>query len=494
MEERQTRERRRAIGRISDYWRGRVAVHLCDRSLVTELAWKAMFLRLVEDVAFVQGEIGRIGDPPDDIGFDPREPLVWTWCVLDTMPNDHAQRYQGLRERAADGSGIEDRSDMLRQHGYRMAGLPTAINLQVPWLAGLARLLDDDLAGLQYWPEDVAGWTSDEWRPPGYGCFVVPVRRDYRLADGRPAQRRGLRHHAVIPERIGSLAVEIHLHPDVAVRDVGADPVNWTFGAATFPEMTVVTVSTGVGGFRLADAPANGDEAALVARQVEGAREAGVDILIWPELTMPLRRLELLRARLADAPLSGGRIPLVVAGSWHVLREAAFDVPEGPEVEAGGGAEQYVNRSEVMLGYGEFLLSYDKRRRFPFGGMMEDIHAGRKLPVIVMEDRLVGIAICRDNCDDTATETYGDLPLDLVIVPSMGAESTVEAHERHAKGQRSRQGTVTVVVQQNLAVDGAPPPPGPVAFSFVRPREGDGAPLHQTESFRTLGRSLKKVS
>ncbi len=487
MTKRELWERRQAIGRITDYWRDRVAAHLCDRSLVTELAWKAMFLKLVEDVAFVQGEIGRIGDPLDEIGFDPREPLVWAWCVLDTMPNDHAQRYQALRERAADGSGIEDRSDLLRQRGYGMAGLPTAIDLQVPWLAGLARLLDDDLAGLQYWPEDVADWSSNEWRPPGYGCFVVPVRRDYRLVDGRPAQRRGLRHHAVIPERIGSLAVEIHLHPDVAVRELGADPAHWTFGSAIFPEMTV-TVSTSAGGFRLTDAPANGDEAALVATQVDGAREAGVDILIWPELTMPLGRLDLLKARLADAPLLGGRIPLVVAGSWHVLREAAPDVPEAPGVDAGGGVEQYVNRSEVMLGHGELLLSYDKRRRFPYGGLTEDIHAGRKLPVIVMEDSLVGIAICRDNCDDIARETYSDLPLDLVIVPSMGAGSTVEAHERHAKGQRSRQGTVTVVVQQNLAVHGSPPPPGPAAYSFVRPREGKGTPLHQDDPFRTLGK------
>ena len=234
MAEKESAGRRLAIARITDYWRGRVTAHLCDRGLVTEQAWREMFLKLVEDVEFVKVEIGRIGDPPEDVGFDPREPLVWAWCVLDTMPNDHAQRYQALRERAADESGIEDRSDLLRRRGYEMAGLPTAIDLQVPWLAGLARLLDDDLAGLQYWPEDAAGWTSDEWRPPGYGCFVVPVRRDYRLADGRPAQRRGLKHHAVIPERIGSLAVEIHLHPDAAGGDVGADPADWTFGSATF--------------------------------------------------------------------------------------------------------------------------------------------------------------------------------------------------------------------------------------------------------------------
>jgi hypothetical protein len=70
----------------------------------------------------------------------------------------------------------------------------------------------------------------------------------------------------------------------------------------------------------------------------------------------------------------------------------------------------------------------------------------------------------------------------------MGAGSTVDAHERHAKGQRSRQGTVTVVVQQNLAVLGSPPPPVPAAYSFIRPCEGDEMPLYQTDPFRTLGK------
>jgi predicted amidohydrolase len=485
MKARESRDRRKRIERIRKRWRGRVATNLCDRGLVTEQVWKKMFLQLVEDVSFAQGEIGRIGDPTDDIGFDPREPLVWTWCVLDTMPNDQDQRYQALRERAADGTGIEDRADAMRQRGYAITGLPTALALQVPWLASLARVLDDDLAGLQYWPEDVVDWTPADWRPPGYGCFVVPVRREHRLADGRPVQRRGLLYHAVVPERIGSLRVELHLHPDAAVRDVGADPADWVFGSATFPGMTVVPVETGGDGFRLADAPLAGDEAAVVAAQVDAAREAGTDVMVWPELTMPTRRLDLLMARLAAAPLAGGRIPLVVAGSWHVVRTP---VEDGGEADSGDGPDRHVNRSEVMLGHGEPLLSYDKRRRYPYAGLTEDIGAGRTLPVVVMEDCLVGIAICRDNCDDNAKETYRDLPIDLVIVPSMGAGSTVEAHERHAKGQRSRQGTVTVVVQQNLAVDGEPALAGPPAFSFVRPEEGGRPGLGQAEAFRTLDR------
>ena len=485
MTAKRSKDRRRTIERIRKRWRRRVSTHLCDRGLVTEQVWKAMFLELVEDVAFAQAEIMMIGDPADEVGIDPREPLVWTWCVLDTMPNDHDQRYQALRERAADGSGIEDRAEAMRQRGYAMTGLPTAVVLQVPWLAALARVLDDDLAALQYWPDDVAGWTPDDWRPPGYECFVVPVRREHRLADGRPAQRRGLLHHAVIPERIGSLRIDLHLHPDAAIHDAGVDPADWVFGSAVFPGMTVVPVETAGDGFRLVDAPLPGNEAALVSVQVDGAREAGADVAVWPELAMPAGRLDILVARLSATPLAG-RIPLVVAGSWHVERPPVDDVGVS---DAADGGDRHVNRSEVMLGHGEPLLSYDKRRRFPYGRLTEDIRTGAVLPVIVMEDRLVGIAICRDNCDDVAKETYRDLPLDLVIVPSMGAGSTVEAHERHAKSQRSRQGTVTVVVQQNLVVDGSVPPAGPAAFSFVRPDEGGRPFAGQAEPFRTLDRA-----
>lgn len=253
--------------------------------------------------------------------------------------------------------------------------------------------------------------------------------------------------------------------------------------------MTVAPVSTAGEGFRLADAPMPGDAASIVSGQVDAAVDADADLAIWPELTMPGDRLRLLVERLTTLPLRTGRIPLVVAGSWHVATSAfevgCTDAPDdGVAVEAGC----FVNRSQVMLGDGEPLLAYDKRRRFPFQGRTEDIRAGRSLPVIVMEDRLIGIAICRDNCDDTAKEGYGVLPLDLIIVPSMGAGSTVDAHERHAKGQRSRQGSITVVVQQNLAVEGAPAPPGPSAFSFVRPVDGKRPPLGQTEAFRTLDR------
>lgn len=450
-------------------------MHLCRRALTTQKQWTDMFLSLVDHIALVQSQLARIGDPIEAVGFDPREPLIWVWCVLDTMPNAQDQRYQALRETAADDTGIAARADALRHRGYAMPGLKTALDLQITWLAALARALDEDLSDLNYWPDDITEWTQAAWQPPGYNCYVVPVRRGHRLGDGRPAQRRAFRYHAVIPQYIGTMQVQLSLHPDASRNEASEDPARWVLGAATFPGLSVVPKETSTH-FRLTAAPVEGDEEELLAGQIDDAKGAGCDVLAWPELTMPPERLALLLAKLGQAPLDGQRIPLVIAGSWHV----AATVNEGKV------ADHYANRAEVMLGDGQPIFSYDKRRLFPWNNLYEDIRPGNSLPVVVMEDRLVGVAICRDNCDDIDKESYKDLPMDMVIVPSMGGQSTVEAQERHAMAQRSRQGTVTLVVQQNPPIAGEPGPEGPFAYSFVRPVEGERYEIAQTTAFRVL--------
>jgi hypothetical protein len=429
-----------------------------------------MFMTLAKHIELLAPRIASIGDPIEATVFDPREPLVWVWCVLDTMPNDQDQRYQRLPERSVNGTGIEDRAEVVRANGYAMPGLTSAIDSQIPWLAGLARALDDDLADLGYWPEDVSEWSPDEWRPPDYECFVIPVRREHRIGEGRPAQRRGLVFNAVLPQRIGSLEVTLHLHPDASASDTARDPAHWTYGAAIFPGLSLVPLDTSESGYRLAGAPLSGDDRDVLAGQVAGAKGADCDVMVWPELTMPADRLRELKAQLAAAPLDDSRIGLVVAGSWHVEAEPAL----------------HVNRSEVLLNDGEPIVAYDKRRRFPWVGRDEDISVGKALPVIVMEDRLIGIAICRDNCDDNAKESYKDLPLDLVIVPSMGGLTTLDAQTRHAQSNWTQQGTLTLLVQQVPAIEGQAGPEGSAGYSFVRPAQKNSLPIGQDVPFRTL--------
>lgn len=448
-----------------NYWRTKTKQILCEKRRLSSAAWKELFGHLVRDIRTIAVHLPRIAEEGLPGGLDPREPLIWAWCVLHAMPDDAEQRYLALRETSADLSGIEDRVEQLRDDGYLMEGLPTAIALQIPWLAVLARTLDADLSGIEYWPQDIEDWEPSSWQPKGYDCYVVPVTRTFRLGDGRQAQRRALKYHAILPVRTGSVDVRLTLHPDLAKDDEARDPMEWAYGAAVFPGLDVVADVRPDSTFILLDAPLAAAEAVL-ARQISQAIDHSCDILAWPELTMPLERLQSLKDLLGADPLAPGRIPLIVAGSWH---------------EAVDGSE-FVNRSHLLRARGETLATYDKRRQFPWQGKIEGIRPGKELRILVMEDCLVGIAICRDLCDDFAREGYSDLSTDLVLVPSMGDGETTDAHSRHCKALRSRQGTVAVVVQQNPFSG----PHGAPGASFMAPPTPTANAAAQKSEFRAL--------
>jgi predicted amidohydrolase len=246
--------------------------------------------------------------------------------------------------------------------------------------------------------------------------------------------------------------------------------------------MTIDVDLIGDDKFRLSGAPFAGAEA-VIGQQIAGALGYGCDALIWPELAVPEDRLATIVTLLASDPLADPRrIPLVLAGSWHV--------------EVGG---RWFNRATILQSRGVDLTIYDKRRQFPIGELREGIDAGGILPVIVMEDRLVSVAICRDFCDDCAEAVYHELGVDLMLVPSMGLLSTMEAHDRSAKKLQSQQGAISFVVQQVPVETGKAAPAGePVAYSFAAPadtRSGGGMVLAadqeppevpQSVSFRVL--------
>ena len=184
---------------------------------------------------------------------------------------------------------------------------------------------------------------------------------------------------------------------------------------------------------------------------------------------MPPARQAAVRAQLKADPLGDPRrIPIVVLGSWHVEEDGHF-----------------FNRAEAVTGRGKALASCDKRRKFAFAQRYEAIAPAQRVTVIVMEDRLVAVAICLDFCDDTADEVYRHLGADLVIVPSMGDLKTVEAHQRHAKQLQSQQGSVSLVVQQHPSLPGQADAAAPDGYSFTvdAPRT---ASVEQRTPFRSL--------
>lgn len=459
----------RALRLARTFWQKQLTQLLVEQRKLDKRAWMRVFERLLSDLPAHVEAIRGIGQPVPSVAVDPREPFLWAWCTLQAMPSDRGQDYKRLQEGSvAGGFGIEHQAAALRSVGYRWSGLKTALDLQVEWLAAVVRGLDADLAGLNFWPEPGTPWKQGMWMPEGYPCFVVPVMREYRLENHKDRERRATRYHAVVPAAIGDLSVRLALHDQVSGSDPPGQSPIWAYGAAVFPNMTVTTREVGGDEFLVTDAVV-ASSLGVVGSQVRQALASRCEVLAWPELTMPPERQDGVRAALTADPLGDPRrIPIVVAGSWHV--------------EEGGYT---YNRAEAMTGRAKPLATCDKRRKFKFGDRYEAIRPGGTLTVIVMEDRLVTVAICLDFCDDGDDEVYRRLGVDVVIVPSMGDSKTVSAHQRHAKALQSQHGTVTLVVQQHPVLTGdvdIAAPPG-YSFTFEAAQSDD---LEQRPPYRTL--------
>jgi hypothetical protein len=450
------------------YWKRRVKRFLCDKTRPSEKEWRDLVRRLAEWVGRNREVLESIGGPsPQPI--DPREPLIWAWTVLIAAPDSLKRAYAELEESNDAGDGIEDVAERLRDNGYAIGGLPTAMSLHLPWLAALVRALDADLAGLSL---GCLGEGDNRYRVPGYECHVIPVERPWRLKKGRQPERRAMRYHAVLPSRLGELEIKIAARFEIQT--------NWAsqcFGAAMFEDMQLSEHFPGTPSIVMASAHLANIET-LLADQIASGEADGCTILAWPELSMPGASEATLRGLLRSAPLREGRVPVVVAGSWHVACPNQSDT--------------FANESVLLDGRGRTLATYRKRIPFVSKGRSERIELGRELLVLASADALISIAICRDFCDDTPSCGYDDLPLDMIVIPSMGGAETLAAQLRHAKMQQSKQGSATFLIQQRSHPTDATPPV--IGYSFVGDGDSLTAPYDQTVSYRCLTQALLKPS
>lgn len=307
----------------------------------------------------------------------------------------------------------------------------------------------DDARGLQP-PVD----PDIDYEAPALGTLVIPCRSRRTGARGRDGQgypRRGLLRHRILPRRVGSLTVKLSGGRDVARSREPA--VSLKAGAALFSDLAVRVErpSTAPGLFRIVEAESPRDEEQL-RQALTGAHVERCDVLAWPELTMPPRRVELVRRWLGERLLDPGaddhRVGVTVAGSWHH--------PKG---------EKVVNRAPVLGPTGKPLLQVDKRLGFhAYGFGSEDLHPGGILHVLLLDGALIGFGICRDFADDGPDNPFGVLDLDWVLVPSMGNPRTTGGHLLTAGLACSRFTTGAFVVQQQEPREiGDPvPPPGPL--------------------------------
>jgi hypothetical protein len=80
----------------------------------------------------------------------------------------------------------------------------------------------------------------------------------------------------------------------------------------------------------------------------------------------------------------------------------------------------------------------------------EHIEPGRDLHLLDTPLGTITVGICRDFCEASAdiADIWQSLSPALVLVPSMGCRSTLNAHDRQARDLAPLHGTATVVAQQ----------------------------------------------
>jgi predicted amidohydrolase len=107
-------------------------------------------------------------------------------------------------------------------------------------------------------------------------------------------------------------------------------------------------------------------------------------------------------------------------------------------------------------------------RAIPQGRVVdEDLEGGRTVRLLHAPFGLVGIAICLDFCeigDTPVTDLWRAVGPALVLVPSMGEDSTHHAHRSKARPLALQHETVTVVASQH--------PEGTEASGLFWDREG----------------------
>jgi hypothetical protein len=369
---------------------------------------------------------------------------------------------------------VEPRIDALWEGRFDWA--PGEGNDAAAWLVAAivqVRALDQALA--QGLSDTGIGPRVDprQWAVPQHGAYVVP-RSPWRLDGslpkrGEPYSRRGLRHHAVLPMEVGGLRVR-----PVQLPSGPLPGGRLALGAALFraPELRLRTVEGGPHerGF-LAEDFAAGDMTGTIERQATAAFADGCFAAVWPELTMPPEARQTLSHHLAFEALRHGPdrpLRLVVAGSWHEPRE-----------EGGWG-----NLARILGRTGEVLCSYAKFAAFHDEGWGEEaIRRGEELPVVVTGDLVVGFAICKDFCDRAVSSPFAELPVDLMLVPSMGHASTLAGHLANAEDLRLRTGTIVFVVQQLPGTAADPARAGEEILGHILLSRRKAAPVPQASTW-----------
>jgi hypothetical protein len=367
-------------------------------------------------------------------GTELRDRMAELWLLLRGGPDEVLRDYRELPEVAITRSQVNAETEL---HAGRVPWSADRERLDiVTSIAGTLRALDaklTDLPGFRGKPLSSLAWFS---KPAD--VFVIPrgraKRTDRQEGPGNGFLRRATPNHNMIPRTLpGGYEVEVRVDDTLSL-PVPCDRVPMV-GAALFPGQKMEWDKEGKDGWIALGADTGQDEA-ILRQQVTACYADGLLAAVWPELSMPERRREILRSELSQLentaePQSGPH--MVVAGSWH------------DAVEDG-----HANVMRILDGSGDERLTFTKISRFFGGGVREGNIRDKRIPVVWTQDCLISFAICSDFCDLAKPEPpYIELDVDLVLVPSLGNEKALKGHETNRDRRRFITAGETAVVQQN---------------------------------------------
>lgn len=363
--------------------------------------------------------------------------LAQLWLAMQSPPASVRSAYEALRELDLGAAKSRAAQLALQAHPAWSPDLEGPVKNLVMEVAVEIRAIDQALNECREWGR--SGDPNQEYRAfGGHGVFIIPRAQGIRTMAklGQNFDRRGLVHNRLLPDNINGLVVRLY---DPALAGPGRDGSDADLISALFakvqPEMPRRPSDET---FRVTALTNEAELADTLRAQIAALDDApGAMAVVWPELAISPTLKSIVIAGLESRALADETTPLgfVVAGSWHQTRGDGF-----------------VNLSPVMDEFGGPLLEVIKRERYQLKdcGRLEGLDPGEELPILVYGDVLIAFGICKDFCDKRAETPFMRLDVDLIVVPSLGDENTLQQHIIAADTLAVRYGTRALVVQQCL--------------------------------------------
>ncbi len=356
---------------------------------------------------------------------EPARALVYLWCHLQEQGGFEA----GFRRPECESQAAEALEALLRGEEPPRVHPVAALSACDEFLAALDRRRRTR-------PRRIRREDAEEF-------YVLPRREDWTSRHAEQPGNLGfwMRRHQVIPAQHRGISIELRPLSRRLARRLEVARLPFTTGGFLDNVLPDWNESSPYRCSRLKDVERRWRS---VVALLEKASRRGAVLVVFPELTVDSEILRRLRRWLHRERRHHG-FSLVVAGSFH----------EDGNVD-GGGHEPRRNVSSILDAFGREVFRHTKIRPFRTSKgeafEEEDIEGSTHVELLQLGFGLVGVALCLDFCEEAETAVerlWSAVGPALMIVPSMGGKSTINAHERKARLLARQHGTATVVASQH---------------------------------------------